>query len=420
MRRRKISLAAVLAGVLAACERGADTGAALPYAAEYPSIGYAESVPAGRLGRFAAAIEARGRADPATDAGSGYLDSVLDALEIDPSSQVLVYSRTSVQVGGIRPATPRAIYFNDDTYVARVSGARTLELAGYDPSLGPVFYRLALDPGVKPAIERQLGSCLRCHDTYGLGGGGVPRFLIGSGYTGTDGELVSHEAWILTTQATPLRNRWGGWYVTGRHGNAVHLGNIVIERPEDLQDLDSLRVGNIDDLGELIDTSGYLRPTSDIVALLVLEHQIEVQNLLSRLRFESARAAREPDALDTHVDALVRAMLMIDAIELSAPIAGSSGFAEHFESLGPFDSRGRSLRQLDLESRLFRHPLSYLIYSDGFAALGPEVSNVVFDHLRSILEATPEQDGFTGLSVSDRASIAAILTETLPAFAAAR
>jgi hypothetical protein len=423
LRQKLVGTVAAFAFVLAACEREADIDAAsLPYAAEYPAIAYAKSVPAGRLGRFAAAVE-RGDAGLAWHEGRGYLDSVLAALDIDPGSQVLVFSRTSVRVRAISPETPRAIYFNDDTYVAWTWGGQTLELASHDPELGPVFY--ILDNHEKPAertIERQFGTCLRCHDTYGLSGGGVPRFLLGSGYTGTDGELVSHEAWILTTQATPLASRWGGWYVTGHHGDAVHLGNIVVRSADDLKDLESLRVGNIDDLSGLFDTSGYLRPTSDIVALMVLEHQVEVQNLLSRLSFESARAGalENPDLLVEPIEALLHAMLMTDEIGLSARIEGGSGFAEHFESLGPFDAEGRSLRELDLESRLFRYPMSYLIYSGEFAALPPEVREAFFTRLHAVLEGTPADDGLTTLSVSDRSAIAGILSETLPGYAVNR
>ncbi|MGD8339992.1 MAG: hypothetical protein PVH89_04375, partial [Gammaproteobacteria bacterium] len=317
-------LLVALGCLLAGCEAEVESSQAqLPYAAEFPAVGYATNAPRGRAGQLAERLES-GDALLTHRGESGYLESLLQALEIDPSSQALVFSRTSLQVGQIGPATPRAIYFNDDSYVARVPGAGTLEIASYDPALGPVFFTLPQDADTEPVMQRELGRCLRCHDTYSLTGGGVPRFLLGSGYTGEDGELVSHEAWILTSQATPLRSRWGGWYVTGRHGDQVHLGNIVVQRPEDLQDLDALRVGNLDDLSGLLDTSGYLTPFSDIVALMVLEHQIEVQNLISRLRFESV--GMEPGAMSDElaepVEALVRAMFMLDAIDLTAPIIG--------------------------------------------------------------------------------------------------
>lgn len=428
-RVRRAAFLAAQAIALCACQASQDDGtaAALPYAREYPAIAYAASRPGGELGRFAERVmdgELALRFDP----DHGYLDAVLEALGIDPSSQVLVYSRTSVQGRLISPETPRAIYFNDDTYVAWVPGAPSFELAGFDPKLGPIFYKLTQDESGDESLERELGTCLRCHDTYALSGGGVPRFLLGSGYTGADGELVSHEAWILTSQATPLRNRWGGWYVTGRHGDQVHLGNIVVQRPEDLQDLESLRVGNVDELSGFFDTSRYLTPYSDIVALMILEHQVEVQNLMSRVRFETAgrggRAGFDSDPgsdsdadeadLATVVEPLVEAMLMVDAADLTDGIAGGSGFTGRFESLGPFDSAGRSLRQLDLESRLFKYPLSYQIYSNAFQALPQYVKSAVYARLREILTETPAEDGFEDLTTGDRAAITQILRETLP------
>jgi hypothetical protein len=415
-----IGLLVAVACALAGCEAEVESEAvALPYAREFPAVGYATLVPGGAAGRLAGRI-ASGDARLTWSGERGYLDSLLQELAIDPSSQALVFSRTSLQVRQILPGTPRAIYFNDESYVAWVPGARALEIASYDPELGPVFYTLLQDTDTEPAMERELARCLRCHDTYSLSGGGVPRFLLGSGYTGTDGELVSHEAWILTSQATPLRSRWGGWYVTGTHGDQVHLGNIVVEQAEDLQDLEALRVGNVADLGGLLDTGQYLTPFSDIVALLVLEHQVEVQNRISRLLFESAdiEPGQASSVLAEPIEDLVRAMLMIDAVGLSAPVAGGSGFAELFESRGPFDAVGRSLRQLDLETRLFRYPLSYLIYSDGFAALPEPVRDAILGRIDEILDADPATDGFSSLTGPDREAIREILTATLPAFAA--
>jgi hypothetical protein len=108
---------------------------------------------------------------------------------------------------------------------------------------------------------------------------------------------------------------------------------------------------------------------------------------------------------------------MVDAIELTAPIEGSSGFAEHFAALGPVDTAGRSLRELDLDTRVFRYPMSYLIYSTAFDALPESAKDAVFTRIGEILRATPAQDGFATLSVADRAAIAEILADTLPDFA---
>jgi hypothetical protein len=409
--------------LFAGCGTGEDTagGSAgqAPYAAEYPAIGYATGEPAGRAGRFVAALES-GDLDLDFNAERGYLDAALEALDIDTSSQVLVFSKTAMQKRHIGPSTPRAIYFNDDTYVAWAKAAPAFEIASFDPELGPIFYSLANVAGSAPTVERELATCLRCHDSYSMSGGGVPRFMIGSGYIGTDGELVSHEGWIVTDQSTPLRSRWGGWYVTGRLGRQAHLGNLVVQKVEDLQDLEALRVGNIDELSALFDSSAYLTAQSDVVALMVLEHQVEVQNAISRLRFETVgRLAEEGGDVDDArlaelIEPLVGAMLMQDEAPLADAISGGSGFREHFESLGPFDASGRSLRQLDLETRLFRYPLSYLIYSDGFNALPGRVRGAVHERLKAILAATPADDQFSTLTTSDRAAIAAVLAGTLP------
>jgi len=287
-----------------------------------------------------------------------------------------------------------------------------------DPELGPVFFSLKQDRSTGP--EREFRSCLRCHDTYSLSGGGVPRFLIGSGYTGTDGQLVSHEAWILTDQATALRSRWGGWYVTGQASAQAHLGNIVVQNVESLQNLDAIRVGNVDRLDEFFDTSNYLTPYSDVAALLVLEHQLEVQNLISRVRYESlGKNATAIDArLDGYIDDLVRAMLMLDEAALDAPNRGNSGFAAQFEQRGPFDSAGRSLRQLDLTTRVFRYPLSYLIYSDAFQALPDDIKAAVYSRIRNILQSAPDVDSVNRVPAADRQAALEIVAATLPEFAA--
>jgi len=411
----------------------AEAAAPLRYDSEYPAMRYATRPLTGRVARVAAAIES-GELELEARSPRGYLDALLAALEIDPASQLLVFSRTSLQVGGIGPDTPRAIYFNDDTYVAWVQNAPTIEIASMDPMLGPVFHTLAQPGAGEAGPERQLGRCLRCHDSYSLTGGGVPRFLLGSGYIDRNGELVSHEAWILTSPSTPLRNRWGGWYVSGRHGDAVHLGNIVVGSAAELEDLESLRIGNVDDLTGLLDTAPYPTAYSDIVAHLVIEHQIDVQNAISRVQFDATTALAEaassaggeapaqPDgrSLDARIaeidEPLVEALLMVGEVDLGARIEGTSGFRAAFESRGPTDSQGRSLRALDLQTRLFRYPLSYLIYSDAFAALPRPALDAIAARLDAILSGRDESPPFAHLSAADRRAVAEILRETKPGF----
>ena len=304
-RRWWVSLAAVLtlagAGVFAVLQRGsgdekeatepnaeqsaaAEPGAPLRYDDEYPTIGYSTTRPTDPVAMLAARLEA-GDAKLTYAQPRGYLDSLLAALEIDPASQVLVFSQTSLQARRIRPAAPRAIYFNDDVYVAWVQEG-PIEIASMDPKLGAVYYLLEQTPAAAPKFAQEFTRCLSCHDSYSLSGGGVPRLIVGSGYTGAGGDLVTHEGWILVTDRTPLKSRWGGWYVTGQHGDQVHLGNVVIRSLTDFERLEELRIGNIETLDHLFDTTAYLTNKSDVVALMVLEHQTNVQNLITRVSYD--------------------------------------------------------------------------------------------------------------------------------------
>jgi hypothetical protein len=410
----------------------AEPRAALRYDMEYPAVGYATTARTDAVAELEKRL-ASGDAALEHDASHGYLHSLLRALDIGIESQVLVFSKTSVQALSITATTPRAIYYNDDTYIGWVPGARTLEVASLDPRLGPVFYTLAQDAAASVEFERHLGECLRCHDSYSLTGGGVPRFITGSGYTDVDGNLVAHEGWILTSDRTPLSSRWGGWYVSGHHGEQVHLGNIAVHDVAELQQLDTLRKGNLDNLDEVLDASAYLSNQSDIVALLVLEHQVRVQNAITRVNYDVHTAlapvgtasrrdlpAPTPTAPDISsriaeiAEPLVEALFLAGEAELTAPIAGTSGFAATFEARGPRDAKGRSLRELDLTTRLFKYPLSYVIYSRAFDALPAAAKEYVYARIREILEGEDGSEAFTRLTSDDRTAILEILRDTKP------
>jgi len=397
------------------------------YDREYAVIQYAASEPSGAVARLQERIDA-GELSLHFDEARGYLPALLEALDIDVSSQMLAFAKTSLQVSKISPATPRAIYFNDTTYVAWVQGG-LIEISAADPRLGVVFYTLAQDQAAPPRFERETVRCLQCHDSYSLTGGGVPRHLVGSGLIGTGGELASHESWFVATDQTPLRRRWGGWYVTGTHGEQVHRGNLVIRGAEHARTLDLADTGNLTDLDGVVDTDPYLGEYSDIVALLVLEHQTSVQNVITRVGWDTRRALaaarggdRTPPATQAQVEEiaepLVGALLMAGQPALTAPIAGTSGFRRHFESLGPHDAQGRSLRQLDMTRRLFRYPLSYVIYSEAFDALPDPSRAYVYRRLNEVLTGRDGADEYEHLSSVDRAGLLEILSATKPEFAA--
>ena len=129
------------------------TGSMLRYETEYPTIPYTTGERTDRVAALIDRIES-GEAKLDYDPERGYLESLLAALEIDVSSQMLVYSQTSLQSRLIGPKTPRAIYFNDDVYVGSVPGA-PIEIASLDPNLGPVFYLLEQAPAA-PAFSAEL------------------------------------------------------------------------------------------------------------------------------------------------------------------------------------------------------------------------------------------------------------------------
>ena len=405
-------------------------GLQLRYDTEYPAIGYSTGTPTDDASRLRQRIES-GEARLQYDGESGYLASVLSELEIDVASQVLIFSKTSNQTGRISPEKPRAVYFKDDAYVGWVQGGRVIEISALDPELGPVFYTLDQRTSSPPEFRRETFRCLRCHDTYSLTGGGVPRYLMGSMFPDANGQAVSHEGWHLTTDQSPIRERWGGWYVTGTHGDQRHMGNLIVTDPTDRSQFDLSRGANVTELETLIDAAPYLGKHSDIVALLILEHQVYVQNLIIGLNWEARSALYERQTVgsdDTEgatmkriedaAEPLVRAMLFVGEAPLAGPITGTSGFSSRFMSRGRTDAEGRSLREFDLKDRLFRYPMSYLIYSSAFDALPDPAKDYVYWRLREVLAGRDRSEAFAHISDTDRTAILEILEATKPEFAA--
>lgn len=351
----------------------------------------------------------------------GYLQSVLKALDISPSSQTLVFSENSLQRAHISKATPRAIYFNDTVAVSWAKGADTVEATVLDATQGVHFYAIAQKPQPKPQFVRR-ADCLECHlmpQTYG-----VPGLFAMSQLPLSDNKNEYAQGWA-TDHRTPIEDRWGGWYVTGAQVPARHLGNVPVTHvPRSYVRAEvapKLETGT-----KTFDASAYLTPYSDVVALLVLNHQVHMTNLLTRLGWESRVAAHEasragvklPDVRQTARE-LVDYMLFVDEPPLPSAVKGSSTFAQEFTSKGPRDSKGRSLRELDLTRRLLRYPCSYMIYTETFDALPPAAKASAYERLWEVLSGKATDRAYAGLSLADRRAIIEILRETksgLPAY----
>jgi len=394
--------------------------AQLPYERDFPVMNYYAADASGELAEFLGQLES-GALSLIYDSDYGYLPAALQALNIDVSSQLLVFSQTARKRRFISPDNPRAIYFNDEIYVGYVPQTNGLEFAAMDPELGPVFFELAQARDGRLDIRRQTSVCLRCHDSFTNSGGGTPRFMMNSVLADETGAIVSHEISLVTENSTPLEQRWGGWYVSGMHGNQQTLGNYMYRPGETFSEADFLSYGNIPDLNSLLDTGPYLSPYSDIVALLVMQHQIEVQNLMTRVSWNYRQELSEQgsiagEALEELARPLLDALLMANEAPLGDRISGTSGFDEYFQSLGPSDSEGRSLRQLDLQERVFSYPLSYLIYSDAFAALPEALHDYLTDNLQRILTAVEDPEDYPHLDTTTRGAILEIINATAPGF----
>jgi hypothetical protein len=348
----------------------------------------------------------------------GYLPAMLKELEVRVESQVLVFSKTSLQMRRISPRTPRAIYFNDDVYIGFCQSGDTLEISAVDPRLGTVFYTLDQSQTEQPMLIRRTDSCLVCHSSSRMEG--VPGHVIRSLYVDSSGQLLLSGIDRLVDQTTPIEERWGGWYVTGTHGSQKHLGNLVLHNRNVVEPVNNADGQNVVDLKYRINPDRYLSTHSDIVALMVLEHQTLVQNRMTKANFDTRQALADKEASLEDVtrrihhtgDRLVDALLMVDEARITEPILGTSGFAEQFVKFGPRDQQGRSLRDLDLTTRMFRYPCSYLIYSEAFERLPEESREHVLQRLWDVLSGKDQSEKFSHLSTTDRRAILEILRDT--------
>lgn len=367
--------------------------------------------------------------------GTGYLESVLAALEIPQESQLLVFSKTSLQLHKITASRPRAVYFNDDTYIGFVQFGDVLEISTADPELGGVFYTLKQEPQETPQFVRDRGQCLTCHASSKTKG--VPGHLVRSVFAARSGQPAYGSGTYLTDHRSDFARRFGGWYITGTHGDLRHMGNETISSTNYREMLDRERGANVVDLSDRFDTTPYLKPTSDLVAKLVLDHQTQMHNYIalagmetrSALHYNRVMAAaleRPADELtdsarrriESVAEKLVEYMLFVDEFPLSGPVKGVNRFAEDFAAREPRDGQGRSLFQLDLEKRLLRYPCSWLVYTESFEKLPVEVYRRVAIRLRDVLTDPEEPAGFKHLSRSDRTAIFEILRDTKPRLAA--
>jgi hypothetical protein len=367
----------------------------------------------------------------------GYLPSILKELGILVSSQVLVFSKTSFQAPRISPRMPRALYFNDHTAVGFVRTGEVLEFAALDPRQGVIFYTLDQSPAQHPQLLRN-DSCLQCHQSGATMG--IPGLLVRSVTPDRNGTPVLSAGSFVTDHRSALKERWGGWYVSGTSGTQGHMGNAVAVdfTGDDPRAPISAGIPNVTDLKPYFSVGSYLTPHSDIVALMTLEHQTQMDNLMIRVGWEARMAMAENNAMnkalgepeqqirsatqhriDSAVEEMLEYLLFSDEAKLTAPIKGTSGFREEFSKRGPRDAKGRSLREFDLKTRMFRYPCSFMIYSEAFDEMPAIVKVHLYRRLFQVLSGEDKGPKFAHLNREDRRAIFEIVRETqkgLPAY----
>jgi hypothetical protein len=362
----------------------------------------------------------------------GYLRSVLQLLRIPVDSQTLVFSKTSFQYPKISPEHPRALYFNDDVYVGSVHEGKAIEIVSFDPMQGAIFFLLDENKAERPAFQRAELDCTQCHIAAGTRG--IPGVLLRSVYPTSTGTLVTGTRSFITDQESPWSERWGGWYVTGDLAGGTHMGNATVESPQATADgpgspaitsasgpgsLPAAASNALRAVPPAFTPSTYLSPGSDVVAHLVLAHQTQMHNLITLTNYKTRLALysqTSPSQFQRPAEQLLRYLLFSNEATLPGDghqtVGASSVFAKEFAARGARDAKGRSLRDFDLHSRIFRYPCSYLIYSESFDALPDPAKVYVYHRLLEVLSGQDSSPDFARLTATDRQAVLEILLDT--------
>lgn len=397
---------------------------------EQPPINYSATQPRDAL----VAIQQRMAAGDLKLNGSGkeIVRSLLRELNIPIESQMLVFSKTSLQRQRIRPDHPRALYFSDTCYVGWLPSG-LVEVTTIDPLLGPVFYSFNPNDD-EPKFVRD-NECLSCHG--GTFVRGIPGIFVRSVFTDVEGEPLLRFGSEVVDFRTPFTNRWAGWYVTGKHGTALHRGNVLAQDKNGELVVDLKRGANVTDLSRFFETKSYLAPGSDIVALLVYEHQLAMQNTLTRASQDCRRMLayqrnlqhdlKEPVTEELTYDSVKRVfegaakdvvndLLYKDEARLPQGLDGAPAFQGAFQTGAPRDRDGRSLKDFHLRGHLFQNRCSYLIYSESFLALPEALKRKVYSRLGQALHPTNPDPQYAYLGEEERTRITSILQQTHPEF----
>jgi hypothetical protein len=379
---------------------------------DQPPHNYEQRSPRDRFTRLTSGFES---GEIALDRSSekAFVVSVLKALEIPASSQMLVFSTTSLQLSLISPANPRALYFNDDVYLGYVPGGR-IEIVSLDPELGGIFYIFDIPKDAQPVRIERSARCMNCHAAEETGH--VPGLVLKSVVPGPRGGSLTAYRVEQTGHAVPFAERFGGWHVTGRHAITNHWGNLTGR----FADGTLIKIPNPP--GERFDFGIYPVATSDVLPQLLLEHQAGFVNRVVEAGYRARTAlhvsngqliAAQSAELDAQADVITRYALFAD--EAALPPGGVEGDAAYRADFlrTRREVGGLSLKDFDLRTRLFKHRCSYMIYGPVFSGLPMEMKRRVYARLRAALSLAEADREYAYLPVAEKKTIRSILKATL-------
>jgi len=391
------------------------------------AIGYFSKTPTNKVERLDVAIKT-GKNPLTYDTRFGYLPSLLKTLGINPSTQSMVFSKTSLQIAHISPSNPRALYFSDDIYIGYIPGSDIVEVSVADPVLGGVFYTFKNRGSNAPSFNRHTYECLQCHD--GALTNGVPGHTVRSVHPYPDGQVDFSSGTHIISDATPHAERFGGWWVTGKHLALNHEGNAFVRGSGGMDN--PLRANRTPEKlpAGMIDLKDYIAGTSDVVAQLILQHQTVVHNRITAVTYGTTLALADDASIGESLgnkpgellgstlsrirsscDTLLDALFFVDEAPFPAPIDGNKRTIIEFVKQGPRDPNQQTLRQLDLRTRLFRYRLSFLVHSDGFRQMPVQARSYCWIRIKAAL-ANADDRLTAKLDASERKTIHEILHAT--------
>jgi hypothetical protein len=341
-----------------------------------------------------------------------FLLSLLKALDVPATSQMLLFSTTSLQLRLITPSNPRALFFNEDVYVGYIPRGR-IEIVSVDPALGGIYYIFDIPRGAEPLHAERSNRCMNCHAAEDTAN--VPGLVIKSVIPGIRGGSLDSYRHSETGHGVPLKERFGGWYLTGAENFAPHLGNAIGQ-------FSAAGMTKIPiEPGTRFDYARYPVANSDVLPQLLHEHQIGFVNRAVAATYHTrALLAKGPldDAgitdLNTQAREFTRYLLFADEVPLpKGGVAGEAAFKTDFLRTRYADTQGASLKDFDLQTRLFRYRCSYMIYGNAFAGLPVEFKQRVYHRLGEALDVAHPDAEYAYLPSAEKQAIRSILRATL-------